>query len=263
MMPFGFSAGPVQIATCNFPPRSCDLFTLPPHAPCRLQHGWTIKLTTTLLLCLHTPRADCNNVPECKRLSDKRLCLHTPRADCNLKEYTPLVTCGLCLHTPRADCNRTPGHRCEDPIPLPPHAPCRLQHNWTSASPRGYRLCLHTPRADCNPTRWAELFSASLCLHTPRADCNICVPRLADCSSALPPHAPCRLQRSFDRIGCASWRFASTRPVQIATECLVLRLDFVALCLHTPRADCNTFQNVSISVVGLCLHTPRADCNTI
>ena len=149
-MPFGFSAGPVQIATCNFPPRSCDLFTLPPHAPCRLQHGWTIKLTTTLLLCLHTPRADCNNVPECKRLSDKRLCLHTPRADCNKRAMRTI---------------------CATP-PLPPHAPCRLQLRRLQAAGGNGKLCLHTPRADCNALHNVAVGFSHLCLHTPRADCN-------------------------------------------------------------------------------------------
>ena len=63
-MPFGFSARPVQIATCNFPPRSCDLFTLPPHAPCRLQQMLPIlyakhpKETMGILGAMHGKTAE-------------------------------------------------------------------------------------------------------------------------------------------------------------------------------------------------------------
>ena len=33
------------------------------------------------------------------------------------------------------------------------------------------------------------------------------------------------------------------------------------LCLHTPRADCNTLDENVTYAIDLCLHTLRADCN--
>ena len=150
MMPFGFSAGPVQIATCNFPPRSCDLFTLPPHAPCRLQ------------------RFLCRNF----------------------------------LFQP----------------PLPPHAPCRLQPKQIKQSGATTALCLHTLRADCNAGLRTMSSHQSLCLHTLRADCNWMTGRRASASTALPPHAPCRLQQTNVDFYQIINFFASTRSVQIATS---------------------------------------------
>ena len=193
-MPFGFSAGPVQIATCNFPPRSCDLFTLPPHAPCRLQHGWTIKLTTTLLLCLHTPRADCNGGIR-ERAAAPTLCLHTPRADCNKRAMRTI---------------------CATP-PLPPHAPCRLQPGsasvWaqtahfastrpvqiaTLCAPGDNRACALPPHAPCrlqlSSSPVSVLYSVTL---PPHAPCRLQRRRrfFWKPSAPLPPHAPCRLQQ--------------------------------------------------------------------
>ena len=55
--------------------------------------------------------------------------------------------------------------------------------------------------------------------------------------------------------------FASTRSVQIATKRLYKVLMRMNLCLHTPRADCNTTFRARSAKGGLCLHTPRADCN--
>ena len=55
--------------------------------------------------------------------------------------------------------------------------------------------------------------------------------------------------------------FASTRPVQIATNVQPLLLGDKTLCLHTPRADCNQNHREIIYFRRLCLHTPRADCN--
>ena len=45
--------------------------------------------------------------------------------------------------------------------------------------------------------------------------------------------------------------FASTRPVQIATDLTnEEKQDAVDLCLHTPRADCNSISAAVISVHG-------------
>ena len=220
------------------------------------------------------------------RESGRRLCLHTPRADCNGRPIlgTPIVF--LCLHTPRADCNACqfgmfvvshplPPHApcrlqhggCGDYVgrkwPLPPHAPCRLQPKTTSsavvsmsfASTRPVQiatlfagdwqqrrcLCLHTPRADCNAIR-GRLAATALSL-PPHAPCRLqprwrCLPRLA--RTALPPHAPCRLQRPIRTTKRYFPHFASTRPVQIATLHIRVQRAARILCLHTPRADCNT-----------------------
>ena len=157
-MPFGFSARPVQIATCNFPPRSCDLFTLPPHAPCRLQQMLPILYAKHPKLCLHTPRADCNGIPVSSG-----------------GNYTD-----LCLHTPRADCNSAEKKRKERKRPLPPHAPCRLQRGrmLDNQIARTF-LCLHTPRADCNLTgAFADAASQALPPHAPcRLQQGLCQPR--------------------------------------------------------------------------------------
>ena len=193
-MPFGFSARPVQIATCNFPPRSCDLFTLPPHAPCRLQQMLPILYAKHPKLCLHTPRADCNRAvdPIGRSLT---LCLHTPRADCN---GIPVSSGGnytdLCLHTPRADCNGKEYRK-----------------------PASHNLCLHTLRADCNLILRTNFLLTILCLHTLRADCNMNLLMLSALKPALPPHAPCRLQLQSKRTRHFASTFASTRSVQIAT----------------------------------------------
>ena len=170
-MPFGFSAGPVQIATCNFPPRSCDLFTLPPHAPCRLQ------------------RFLCRNF-----LFQPPL---PPHAPCRLQRVISRrapATFSLCLHTLRADCNRRDVAFTIRNPPLPPHAPCRLQ--------------LSRRRGVLTPTCFASTRSVQiatvrqrhpragkhLCLHTLRTDCNVQSWYWQLRRWTLPPHAPCRLQ---------------------------------------------------------------------
>ena len=190
---------------------------MPPHAPCRLQRFINSTDEIEVHLCLHTPRADCNQKMQ-SRCARQVLCLHTPRADCNI---SPCVVKGkeyrLCLHTPRADCNEKRPRLSACSMPLPPHAPCRLQRRFRSiwlttssfASTRPVQiatvrrhqslprqgLCLHTPRADCNRDCAGEKSQkARLCLHTPRADCN-------------------------------------ASPLSSS----ILRM----LCLHTPRADCN------------------------
>ena len=102
-------------------------------------------------------------------------------------------------------------------------------------------LCLHTPRADCNAIR-GRLAATALSL-PPHAPCRLqprwrCLPRLA--RTALPPHAPCRLQRPIRTTKRYFPHFASTRPVQIATLHIRVQRAARILCLHTPRADCNT-----------------------
>ena len=102
----------------------------------------------------------------------------------------------LCLHTPRADCNLEATKDAQgDFAPLPPHAPCRLQRTALLYHQGVVSLCLHTPRADCNTCKTTYTRDKKLCLHTPRADCNRESPAHGAGLHSLPPHAPCRLQR--------------------------------------------------------------------
>ena len=79
---------------------------------------------------------------------------------------------------------------------------------------------------------------------------------------ALPPHAPCRLQRSRSPRTQRTRHFASTRSVQIATQALADLPVTIELCLHTLRADCNgNGEGNTLNARELCLHTLRADCN--
>ena len=146
-------------------------------------------------LCLHTPRADCNE--KRPRLSACSMPL-PPHAPCRLQLYDAIkaypgkvfastrpvqiatyeeiaggANIDLCLHTPRADCNRD----------------CAGEKSQKA------RLCLHTPRADCNASPLSSSILRMLCLHTPRADCNALRPSRLFLPQPLPPHAPCRLQR--------------------------------------------------------------------
>ena len=146
------------------------------------------------------------------------------------------------------------------------------------------RLCLHTPRADCNKlwlsgmvfligfastrpvqiattTDFSKVGTSKLCLHTPRADCNLTGQKCSHNLHSLPPHAPCRLQRRRHAWCGIAANFASTRPVQIATVAAFRSRRSNALCLHTPRADCNEGFLFVLDGFVLCLHTPRADCN--
>ena len=124
----------------------------------------------------------------------------------------------------------------------------------------------------------------NLCLHTLRADCNAHRRQLRHARrSALPPHAPCRLQQILVENQAGIKRFASTRSVQIATALendsgallffastrsvqIATRnanggIQSYRLCLHTLRADCNKMQRGRETNHLLCLHTLRADCN--
>ena len=205
---------------------------MPPHAPCRLQRFINSTDEIEVHLCLHTPRADCNQKMQ-SRCARQVLCLHTPRADCNI---SPCVVKGkeyrLCLHTPRADCNCTTPSKPTPARSLPPHAPCRLQpmrkspvaRTLTFASTRPVQIATAIAlvkshkRQDFASTRPVQIATCgkeftrirlNLCLHTPRADCNL------DFAVLIPLIV----------------LFASTRPVQIATA----EMHRIAIC---------TFQNV-------------------
>ena len=168
---------------------------------------------------------------------------------------------------------------------LPPHAPCRLQHDDNAYLCTPHGLCLHTLRADCNHACTLRLRNRGLCLHTLRADCNADATPAPPAQAALPPHAPCRLQRAAQ-----SAASIGSSPLPPHAPCrLQHRPDGNAsrrsrLCLHTLRADCNCTSAAtpprtpplpphapcrlqreavpgSRKVTLLCLHTLRADCN--
>ena len=171
-MPFGFSARPVQIATCNFPPRSCDLFTLPPHAPCRLQPFYNLDHDTAFDF------ASTRSVQIATGVT-----LRSPFA------------IRLCLHTLRADCNSADDVECLLQHALPPHAPCRLQLEVRLQLAHLIRLCLHTLRADCNRAPYTECLSTGYFASTRSVQIATAARNLrASPGPALPPHAPCRLQ---------------------------------------------------------------------
>ena len=168
----------------------------------------------------------------------------------------------LCLHTPRADCNDSHLSTVVYAVPLPPHAPCRLQPRAVHGMRINRILCLHTPRADCNVTASTKLPSVVYFAST----------------------RPVQIATYVDKLVNSKEIFASTRSVQIATQPYPCKLFSTFLCLHTLRADCNEAVAVLVSVYAtlpphapcrlqpqarrawvfpfwLCLHTLRADCN--
>ena len=172
-MPFGFSARPVQIATCNFPPRSCDLFTLPPHAPCRLQR---FLCRNFLFQPPLPPHAPCRLQPFYNLDHDTAFDFASTRSvqiATGVTLRSPFAI-RLCLHTLRADCNSADDVECLLQHALPPHAPCRLQQNDDWSSGKYISLPPHAPcRLQHDIVDILEQ-RMELCLHTLRADCNTC-----------------------------------------------------------------------------------------
>ena len=101
---------------------------LPPHAPCRLQRWCKYMVLSERLLCLHTPRADCNcgvNIWFCLnvffastrpvQIATSSLALKRSYSEAFASTRPVQIATryrrqyaqrfGLCLHTPRADCN--------------------------------------------------------------------------------------------------------------------------------------------------------------
>ena len=133
---------------------------------------------------------------------------------------------------------------------------------------RGGTLCLHTPRADCNQglvslyergvfasTRPVQIATTDgdaqapprkLCLHTPRADCNRPSSGCAAHPAPLPPHAPCRLQRHAHCFSPFGFFFASTRPVQIATQ------EYRRRHYHKPFASTRPVQIATLTICPVC-----------
>ena len=171
---FFASTRPVQIATNCLRHRMC--FTgFASTRPVQIATSICVFVRLMYILCLHTPRADCNL--EATKDAQGDFAPLPPHAPCRLQ-----LAGGASLIT--------------SSLPLPPHAPCRLQRksrhtatfsaNFASTRPvqiatfptplaaLGRTLCLHTPRADCNPCHTVGGSTrVGLCLHTPRADCNL------------------------------------------------------------------------------------------
>ena len=191
--------------------------TLPPHAPCRLQHADGDKGNAEPPLCLHTLRADCN-----KRTA------RFSQASCPLPPHAP---CRL-----QRDCDGAEGDGCA----LPPHAPCRLQRPTGNLCRVVSNLCLHTLRADCNGAKCLWRYN-HLSL-PPHAPC-----RLQRVSHLLHTSL-CRSFASTRSVQIATVILElsnSTMPLCLHTlraDCnrgRVRALPHFRLCLHTLRADCN------------------------
>ena len=100
------STRPVQIAT-GFPVDWIAVGkSLPPHAPCRLQPNLPARFRLVGDFASTRPVQIATRAAGAEETESLLLCLHTPRADCNAF-FVPLffVYASLCLHTPRADCN--------------------------------------------------------------------------------------------------------------------------------------------------------------
>ena len=105
-------------------------------------------------------------------------------------------TCSLPPHAPcRLQPNWTWSAATPKSKPLPPHAPCRLQPNAPQFGKHRQLLCLHTLRADCNKSssgrRPAERSFAST--RSVQIATQSALKRWKG-ARTLPPHAPCRLQ---------------------------------------------------------------------
>ena len=124
----------------------------------------------------------------------------------------------LCLHTLRADCNFSFFSRREMLVPLPPHAPCRLQP--AALSPRRRGTSFASTRSVQIATSRAFFSSSTASFFASTRSVQIAtIIDAADMREygALPPHAPCRLQRTRKIRQISLSCFASTRSVQIAT----------------------------------------------
>ena len=132
-----------------------------------------------------------------------------------------LVALVLCLHMPRADCNYYIIVKRKENLTFASTRPVQIATSRrTDPAEDPNQLCLHTPRADCN-VRLAMLNHPlrGLCLHTPRADCNAVTVAPRPCADLLCLHTPrADCNRRFCKFGWSRERFASTRPVQIATQ---------------------------------------------
>ena len=78
----------------------------------------------------------------------------------------------------------------------------------------------------------------------------------------MPPHAPCRLQQMWERVYTDTVEpLPPHAPCRLQPKVVGGHAECFGLCLHTPRADCNTRDGAVRVSKYLCLHTPRADCN--
>ena len=170
------STRPVQIATWTYK-RYNLIVIFASTRPVQIATFASTQPSFRNVLCLHTPRADCNKKGITPGKDTNIFASTRPVQIATFMFFRPTSPAKLCLHTPRADCNRKEGTTMNktilfastrpvqiatdfdakyhiQPVTLPPHAPCRLQQLLRGLA------------------------------------CNI---------SPLPPHAPCRLQRDNQR----------------------------------------------------------------
>ena len=145
---------------------------MPPHAPCRLQPQYCAS--------------SCRHATDFASTRPVQIATESPPVygvDCRFASTRPVQIATVPLPVLRLDRH-----------PLPPHAPCRLQHAGAQGNERGGCFASTRPVqiATTNGGRWKP--NRRLCLHTPRADCNARCPALSLDHKPLPPHAPCRLQ---------------------------------------------------------------------
>ncbi len=162
-----------------------------------------------------------------------RLCLHTPRADCNEERRNAMKYLHLCLHTLRADCNGL--------------SIVRMKLKCTFASTRSVQIAtvksignrLHTIFASTRSVqiatqpRWFAICNLILCLHTLRADCNWRALRKRKRYSPLPPHAPCRLQQAINFVASTMSSLPPHAPCRLQRQkCTELQYALFRTCVE-------------------------------
>ena len=121
------STRPVQIATRHASYGVEQAHTLPPHAPCRLQRFFRALCRAHIVLCLHTPRADCNIF---RLRSDTQTYTLPPHAPCRLQRASCLEQFDFEDFASTRPVQIATAAAASSPalfFSLPPHAPCRLQ----------------------------------------------------------------------------------------------------------------------------------------
>ena len=191
-------------------------------------------------LCLHTLRADCNEIPSYSDVfgedfaSTRSVQIATPRltragsgtgplpphAPCRLQQGRQLAGAACQTLPPHAPCRLQPRlhSTATKSRPLPPHAPCRLQRGChpRAARPGGFastRSVQIATRSSVSSIHWQQSFASTRSVQIATR-----CPSSRSTGTSLPPHAPCRLQlmQYFEENGRSV--FASTRSVQIATR---------------------------------------------
>ena len=138
-------------ADCNRQRRGLhsSAYTLPPHAPCRLQHAaeWA---TGTLLTFASTRSVQIATPP--RRSSKRRRSFASTRSVqiATKTIYCSTLSLSLCLHTLRADCNYKAYGTPQEVSIFASTRSVQIATGEQYATTSYVDLCLHTLRADCN-----------------------------------------------------------------------------------------------------------------